>query len=111
MKLTIKRKLTRTKLTVASKTGTFPSKQLRCSNGNYYGCEILFDSIVECIKNSEYEIEAHISGPLSWKGSVGASSVVCSGVAFTFTNNENGIGNGTTVESGQYPEILFSVLS
>ena len=111
VKLTIKRKLTRFKLALASKTGTFPSKQLEYSSGNYCGFEILFDSIVECKKNSEYEIEALISGPLSWNGIGGASSVICSGVTFQFTNNENGTGNGTSVEKGQFPEILFSVLS
>ena len=111
VKLTIKRKQTVTKLTLASKTGIFPSKQLQHSSGSYYGFEILFDSKVECIKNSEYEIEALISGPLSWQGSGGVNRVVCSGVTFTFTNNANDTGNGTCVKSGQFPEILFSVLS
>ena len=70
----------------------------------------MFDSEVECIKNSTFEIEAFISGPESWHGSDGVSSVVCSGVTFTFTGNANS-GNGTGVRSGQFPEILFSVLS
>ena len=108
--LTIKRKQTGTKYTLASKTGTFPSKQLQHSSGNYHGFEIFFDSKVECIKNSEYEIEAVISGPMSLKGSSGLNSVVCSGVTFTFTNNLTSM-NGTTIESGQFAEILFSVLS
>ena len=109
--LTIKRRQTGTKLvTLASKRGIFPSKQLQHSSGDYYGFEILFDSKVECIKNAVYEIEAVISGPSSWQGSRGASSVVCSGVTFTFTNFI-GHGNGTSVAIGQFPEILFSVLS
>ena len=108
--LAIRRKQSRTKFTLASKTGIFPSKQLQYSSGNYHGFEILFDSEVECIKNSTFEIEAFISGPESWHGSGGVSSVVCSGVTFTFTGNANS-GNGTGVISGQFPEILFSVLS
>ena len=108
--LTIKRKQTLSELTLASKTGTFPSKQLQYSSGNYYGFEILFDSKVKCIKNSEYAIEAVISGPSSLKGSRGVSSVACSGVTFKFTPNANS-NNGTGVGSGQFPEILFSVLS
>ena len=43
VKLTIKRKQTGTLLTLASKTGVFPSKQLQYSSGYYYGFEILFD--------------------------------------------------------------------
>ena len=70
----------------------------------------MFDSKVKCIKNSEYEIEAVISGPQSWYASRCVSSVVNSGVTFTFTNNANS-SNGTTVENGQFAEILFSVLS
>ena len=108
--LTIKRKKTHSKVTLASKTRTFPSKQLQCPYGNYHGFEILFDSKVKCIKNSEYEIEAVISGPQSWYASRCVSSVVNSGVTFTFTNNANS-SNGTTVEIGQFAEILFSVLS
>ena len=112
--LTIKGKQTGTKEILASKTGIFPSKQLQYSSGNYYGFEILFDSKVECLKNAVYEIEAVISGRSSWQGRDGASSVVCSTVTFTFTNKANSVtghGNGTCVGAGQFPEILFSVLS
>jgi len=90
--------------------GTFSSEVLQHANGNYYGFEILFDSTVECKKNTKYEIEALISGPMSWVGSGGLSAVVCSGVTFTFTDIANITHtNGTSVRSGQFPEILFSV--
>ena len=105
--LTIKE--TGTKLPLATKTGTFSSKLLQHANGNYYGFEILFDSTVECKKNTKYAVKAVISGRRSWKGIDGVSSVVCSGVAFTFTNNTNST-NGTSVVEGQFPEILLSVL-
>jgi len=104
-------KETGTKLPQARKTGTFSTKLLQYANGNYYRFEILFDSTTECKKNTKYEVEATISGPKSWVGSHGASSVVCSGVTFTFTNNTNSIySNGTKVGSGQFPEILLSML-
>ena len=107
--LTIKE--TGTKLVLDSKTGTFSSKLLQYANGtNYDGFEILFDSTVKCKKNTRYEIEAVIKGPRSWKGIDGASTVVCSGVAFTFMNNSNSI-NGTSVKEGQIPEILFSMMA
>ncbi|XP_020629912.1 BTB/POZ domain-containing protein 6-B-like [Orbicella faveolata] len=105
--LTIKQ--TGTKLPLASKTGTFPSKLLQYADGGYYGFEILFDFTVECKKNTRYEIEAVISGPKSWRGNDGISSVVCSGVTFTFTDNANS-NNGTSTRTGQFPEVMFSML-
>ncbi len=93
---------------LVSKTGTFPSKKLQYGSGNYCGFEVLFDSAVKLKKNTKYKIEALISGPTSWVGSGGISTVVCSCVTFTFTNNAN-LGNGTNLQGGQFPEILFSV--
>ena len=92
------------------KTGTFPSKLLQYKSENYYGFEVLFDSAVKLKKNTKCQIEALISGPISWRGSKGTSTVVCSGVTFTFTDNAN-TGNGTNSQAGQFPEILFSVLT
>ena len=92
------------------KSGTFSSKHLQYANGNYYGFEILFDPTVRCSKNTQYEIEALILGPTSSAGLDGVSSVVCSGVKFTFTDSENS-SNGTYPKCGQFPEILFSMLS
>jgi len=110
--LTIKE--TKSHLTLAFKKGTFPSKPLQHANLNYYGFEILLDSTVICKKNTKYEIEAVISGPKSWVGNrsnVGA--VVCHDVTFIFTDNAKSTypGNGTSVGNGQFPEMLFSVLS
>ena len=107
--LTIKE--TGTKLVLASKRGTFSSKLLQYGNGtNYDGFEILFDSTVKCKKNTRYGIEAVIKGPNSRLGTGGASTVVCSGVAFTITENANSTIR-TSVERGQIPEILFSIMT
>lgn len=95
--------------TLVSKSGTFLSKLLDYKIGKYYGFEVLFCPAVELNKDVRYLIEALISGPRSSCGSRGVSSVVCSGVTFTFTN-VNG-GNGTNTNNGQFPEILFSVLT
>jgi len=102
-------KETSSHLALALKTGTFSSKLLQLANANYYGFEILFDFTVKCKKNTKYEIKAVISGPRSWKGKGGVSTVVCSGVTFTFTNNAN-CSSGTSTGYGQFPDILFSVL-
>ena len=106
--LTIKQ--TDTESVLASKTGTFSSKLLQHASGNYYGFELLFDSTVACKKNTAYEIEALISGPESLRGINGLGTVVCSGVKFLFTHNANS-SNGTSFRKGQFPEILFSVLT
>ena len=95
---------------VVSKTGTFFSELMEYPNGNYYGFEVLFDAEVECKKNTSYRIEALISGPPSWDGNVGSSTVVCSGVTFTFSGDDTN-GNGTCDAYGQFPEILFSVVT
>jgi len=106
--LTIKE--TSSHLALALKTGTFSSKPLHHANSNYYGFEILLDSTVKCKKKTKYEIEAVISGPRSCFGyRSNGGTVVCSDVTFTFTDNANS-SNGTCVEEGQFPEILFSVL-
>ncbi|XP_078361273.1 BTB/POZ domain-containing protein 6-like [Oculina patagonica] len=88
--------------------GTYYSELLEYANGDYYGFEVLFNSAVACKKNTKYQIQALISGPPSWDGIDGISTVVCSGVTFTFTGDEN-IGNGTCLSYGQFPEILFSI--
>ena len=125
----------------AGKRGTFLSKLLDYKIGKYYGFEVLFYPAVKLNKDVRYLIEALISGPRSSCGSLGVSSVVCSGVTFTFTNANGGIGsitsrcsgkepallpelrheraaeiepnggNGTNINNGQFPEILFSVLT
>ena len=108
--LTIKE--TSSHLALALKTGTFSSKPLQHANLNYYGFEILFDSKVECKKNTMYRIEAVISGPMSWVGNrSNMGTVVCSGVKFTFTDYPICfLTIGTSVGGGQFPEILFPVL-
>ena len=93
---------------LVSKTGTFSSTLLQYMNGKYYGFEVLFDSPVNIKTNTKHQIEALISGPSSWAGSGGISTVVCSDVTFTFQDNLTA-GNCTCPSGGQLPEILFSV--
>ena len=69
-------------------------------------------------ENNDYSVSLTIKqtsshlGPLSWKGIEGDNIVACSGVKFTLMKNANNIhGNkGTSLITGQFPEILFSVL-
>ena len=95
--------------TVVSKTGIFFSGLLQYKSSNYYGFEVLFDSAVKLKRNMRYQIEALISGAMSWKGSSGMNPVQSSNVLFTFSSC--GIsGNGTIQLHGQFPEFMFSEL-
>ena len=96
-------------LTVVSKAGTFSSKLMRYKGSSYYGFEILFDFAVDLKKATEYRIEAKISGPPSWVGSVGLCVVEMSSVTFTFSTSTVKEHNGTNCSGGQFPEFLFSV--
>ena len=64
--------------TLVSEEGTFPSQLLnRYSRGTkYYGFDVLFDSPANLKKNTKYEVEAVITGPPSWRGSNGVTTVV-----------------------------------
>ena len=95
---------------VVSKAGTFYSKRLQYKDGSYYGFKVLFESEAHLKKNTVYRIEALISGPRSGAGNGGLSTVVWSGVTFTFSSqNEFLGGNGTSETGGQFPEFLFSI--
>lgn len=93
-----------------SKTETISSKLMQSQQQlNYYGFEIVFDPAVSLKKNTRCRIEANISGPRSWYGFNGCSSVQKYGVNFTFSTSVCKGGNGTSESVGQFPEILFSV--
>ena len=78
-------------------------------SSSYYGFEVLFDSVVDLKKTTEYRIEAKISGPDSWVGRGGLCVVQMSGVTFTFSTSTVKENNGTSYSDGQFPEFLFLV--
>ena len=77
-------------------------------NFDSYGIEVPFDKEVVARKNTRYCITASVSGPPSAKGMDGFNSVQCSGVTFTFMDSSS-LSSGTSVSTGQIPEILFSL--
>ena len=95
---------------LASKAGQFASKLLQCEIGSYNGFEVLFDRNVILKKNTTYEMWAKIRGPGSLLGGNGVSSLKCREVTFTFIKNQHLAGdfNATNLQSGQFPELLFS---
>ena len=98
----------RTKSTMLSKRGHFPSELLQCKIGSYYGFKVLFATGVVLEKNVTYGLEARISGPNSSRGGDGVSSVLSPcGATFTFMESES-LGSTTSVTYGQFSELLFS---
>ena len=91
---------------LVSRGGNYVSK--KSDTSTYYGFDVLFDRPIILNANKEYKIKSIIKGPTSWYGKDGQTSVKCQGVRFTFRcSAENS--NGTDIERGQFPEILFSV--
>ena len=84
-------------------------KILQSKKYSYCGFEITFFKGVSLKKYTLYRLSALISGPSSAKGRDGVSSVQCSGVTFTFKVSSPP-SNGTRIDKGQFPELLFSII-
>ena len=92
-----------------SKSERISSELLQGKNCSYYGYKVMFDKKKIILKKTtKYEIRAKILGPPSLRGAQYFGSVQCSGVTFTFMNSEYSK-NGTGVNDGQFPELLFSL--
>ena len=96
----------KTNVRVASKTGSFLSKLVQCTIGDYQGFEIEFEPSFALKANTQYQIDASITGPPSWYGQGGVSFVESSGVTFLFSDISP---KRTTVSMGQFAEFLFAV--
>ncbi|XP_068754673.1 BTB/POZ domain-containing protein 6-like [Montipora capricornis] len=97
-----------TNSTVKTKTDSFRSQQMEYKVGIYFGFEIVFDTPLDVKKNTDYQIEAKISGPYSGMGGNGLSLVDVSGVQFTFKESAE-YGYGTCPSCGQFPRFVFSL--
>ena len=94
-------------VSVATKTGSFLAKPMQCAAGDYQGFEIEFEPSIALEANTLYHFGALITGPPSWYGQGGVSSVESSGVKFLFWNIE---GSGeTTFLTGQFAEFVFAL--
>ena len=96
----------KTNVLVTTKTGSFFSKLMQCALGDYQGFQIEFEPSVALEANSQYLIRASITGPPSWYGQGGVSSVESSGVTFSFCNISP---KRTSFSKGQFAEFLFAV--
>ena len=87
--------------------GTFLSAYIKAEPCFYYGFDISFDRPVFLERNVMYGLEARISGANSCSCQKGKAVVVSSEVTFRFKVC-CGVNNGTNVNRGQFPEILFT---
>ena len=91
---------------VRRQEGDFFSKQIPCEIGDHQGFDIVFEPPIAIKANTWYEISAAITGPPSWFGRNGCSTVENSGVTFHFTSASP---SQTNNEKGQFPKFVFTV--
>jgi len=92
---------------LTKKVGNFLSKIVQSELGNYQGYEIVIEPPIALQQNMKYEFIAHITGPPSWYGLDGQSTVENSGVTFRFSRI---VGKTrTVVVEGQFSEFVFTV--
>ena len=85
--------------------GNFLSKQIQCEIGDYQGFAIVFKSPIAIKANTRYQISAVITGPPSWYGTNGCSTVERSGVRFHFNSDSF----PTSDERGQFSNFVFTL--
>ena len=89
---------------VRKQEGNFLSKQIQCEIGDHQGFDIVFEPPIAIKANKRYRISAGITGPPSWYGTNGCSSVEKSGVTFHFFP----VSYPTSNEKGQFPKFVFT---
>ncbi|XP_078365338.1 BTB/POZ domain-containing protein 6-like [Oculina patagonica] len=72
---------------LASKTGTFISKERKCNSGFYYGFDVIFDEPLAVERNVLYLYEAYVNGPGRHLGN-DIDYAFVSGVRFDFEHKE-----------------------
>ena len=97
---------------IGNQSGWHNSEGKHYNGYEYFGFDMMFENPV-CLKRSMrncYEIVSLITGNDSWYGDEGKVTVNCRGVQFTFNDAQNiSENNGTSVSSGQFPSLLFSL--
>ena len=93
------------RISVTRQGGNFLSKQIQCEIGDHQGFDIVFEPPIAIKANTRYEISAAITGPPSWYGTNGCSTVEKSGVRFHFFS----VSHPTSNEKGQFPKFVFTL--
>ena len=91
---------------VRSQEGIFLSKQINCEIGDHQGFDIVFEPPIAIKANKRYRISASITGPPSWYGTNGCSTVEHSGVTFHFYSLPK---HRTNCGKGQFSKFVFTL--
>ena len=91
--------------TVRRQEGIFLSKQINCEIGDHHGFDIILVPSIAIKANRWYLISATITGPPSWYGTNGCSTVETSGVTFHFYS----VSRPTSCEKGQISKFVFTL--
>ena len=92
-------------ISVRRQGGSFSSKQIQCEIGDHQGFDIVFEPPIAIKANIRYKISAAITGPPSWYGTNGCSTVKKSGVTFHFFP----VSHPTSGGDGQFPKFVFTL--
>ena len=92
--------------TFRSQEGIFLSKQINCEIGDHQGFDIVFEPPIAIKANKRYRISASITGPPSWYGTNGCSTVEHSGVTFHFYSLSK---HRTNCGKGQFSKFVFTL--
>ena len=80
------------------------------TNGSQKPKTVIFTKNVLLNANHIYTIVATVKGPGAYNGHGGNGKVSCGGINFTFTKSSKST-NGTDVQVGQIPQIIFNIPS
>ena len=92
-------------ISVTKQEGNFLSKQIQCEIGDHQGFNIVFEPPIAIKANTGYKIFADITGPPSWFGTNGCSTVEHSGVRFHFKSDSF----PTSDKKGQFSKFVFTL--
>ena len=92
-------------ISVRKQEGNFLSKQIQCEIGDHQGFNIVFEPPIAIKANTGYKIFADITGPPSWFGTNGCSTVEHSGVRFHFKSDSF----PTSDKKGQFSKFVFTL--
>ena len=90
---------------LVSQSGSFSTEKDKVHA--YHGFDVMFNHPVSLERDKTYEIVSLITGPHSWYGEKGATSVEFQAVQFTFSCSVAS-SNNTSETRGQFPSLLFS---
>ena len=90
--------------TLVRKTGSYSA--LKDEKLGYYGFTVCFDPPLCLHESKKYVVRSLISGPMSWYGEGGKTSLECGQVQFNFYSS-NCDNNGTSESRGQFSAFIF----